>query len=116
MLRVAERSGCGLVFDIGHFIGYCLITDREPEEYLDGWAGFSHVREFHIAGSTLRPDSAGPVWYDDHAASISDYSFDLLALAQAQAKRTLPITLEQEGATIARVSDHILRASRRFFR
>jgi uncharacterized protein (UPF0276 family) len=115
MLRVAEGSGCGLVFDIGHFIGYCLITDREPEEYLDGWKGFQHVREFHIAGSTMRPDSAGPVWYDDHAAAIDDYSFNLLALAQTEVGRIRPVTLEQEGATIARVSDHITRARRRFF-
>jgi uncharacterized protein (UPF0276 family) len=115
MERVAEGSGCGLVFDIGHFLGYCLISDREPEDYLRGWQGIRHVRELHVAGSTMRPDSAGPVWFDDHAAAISDYSFDILALAQAQASRRIPITLEQEGATIARVSDHITRATRRFF-
>jgi uncharacterized protein (UPF0276 family) len=115
MERVAEASGCGLVLDIGHLVGYCAISGREPDEYLAAWQGIHHVRELHIAGFTLSPDVARPFWFDDHSEPIGDYSIELAALACARAGRSLPITLEQEGAKIVRVADHITRVSRRLF-
>jgi uncharacterized protein (UPF0276 family) len=115
MQRVAEYGNCGLVLDIGHLVGYCAITDREPSEYLHAWPGIRHVRELHIAGFTLKPDAPFPIWYDDHAEAIGDYSLDLAALAHERAGRKIPVTLEQEGASMARVVDHVTRAARRFF-
>jgi uncharacterized protein (UPF0276 family) len=115
MDRVAEYGNCGLVLDIGHLVGYCAITDRDPEEYLQSWRGIRNVRQLHIAGFTLKPDTPCPIWYDDHAEAISDYSLELAALAHQCAGRVLPVTLEMEGATIARVVDHVTRARRRFF-
>lgn len=115
MERVAELSGCKLVLDIGHLVGYCAITERDPEDYIAAWTGIDHVRELHIAGYMLRPDTGVPIWFDDHAEAITDYSLDLAGLARARAGRRLPITLEQEGAKLVRVADHLARASRRFF-
>ncbi|MEO8698781.1 MAG: DUF692 family multinuclear iron-containing protein [Kofleriaceae bacterium] len=115
MEHVAEASGCKLVLDIGHLVGYCAITDREPDEYLRQWKGIQHVRELHVAGYTLSPDSTSPMWFDDHAEAITDYSLDLIQLVLELAGRALPITLEQEGAKLVRVQDHITRVSRRFF-
>ena len=115
MEQVAEAAGCGLVLDIGHLVGYCAITGREPDEYLAAWRGIRHVRELHVAGYTLSPDTALPMWFDDHAEAISDYSLDLAAQARELSGRSLPITLEQEGAKLVRVAEHISRVSRRFF-
>ncbi|MCH9685783.1 MAG: DUF692 domain-containing protein [Deltaproteobacteria bacterium] len=112
MRRVAERSRCGLVLDIGHLVGYCAATGRDPHEYLDDWDGIEHVRELHVAGYDLRPDSAGvPMWYDNHAAPVSDYALGLVELARRRARRQLPVTLEQEGATFGRIASHIQRVS-----
>lgn len=115
MEHVAAGSGCGLVLDIGHLVGYCAITGRDPEEYLGAWSGIGYVRELHIAGFSLRPDVDVPLWLDDHAQPIRDYALDLAALARSRADRELPITLEQEGAVIPLVASHITRVSRRFF-
>ena len=115
MDRVSEYGDCGLVLDIGHLVGYCAITDRDPEEYLRAWQGIHRVRQLHIAGFTLKPDAPYPIWYDDHAEAISDYSLELGALACQCAARPLPITLEMEGASVSRVIDHVTRAHRRFF-
>jgi uncharacterized protein (UPF0276 family) len=115
MREVAERAGCGLVLDIGHLVGYCAATDRDPEEYLRGWTGIEQVRELHVAGYNLLPDTdSAPMWYDNHADPISDYSLDLVALARQRAGRALPITLEQEGATFARIAQHVERVAGRF--
>lgn len=115
MREVAERAGCGLVLDIGHLVGYCAVTGRDPEEYLQSWTGIEHVRELHIAGYNLMPDTASaPMWYDNHADPISDYSLGLVALARQCAGRALPITLEQEGATFGRIAQHVELVSGRF--
>jgi uncharacterized protein (UPF0276 family) len=115
MQRVAEESGCGLVLDIGHLIGYCAVTERDPEEYLSEWTGVEHVRELHVAGYDLLPDPLGPSWLDSHHAVISDYSLDLIAIARQRAGRPLPVTLEQEGCTYGRIVSHIGRVSSKFF-
>ena len=114
MLRVAEYSDCGLVLDIGHLVGYCIATDRDPVEYLDGWSGLEHVRELHVAGFNLLPDSAGPpMWHDNHSAPIADESLELLAIVRELAG-PLPITLEQEGASYGLIANHIDRVHERF--
>jgi uncharacterized protein len=115
MQRVAEEAGCGLVLDIGHLIGYCAITERDPEEYLSEWTGVEHVRELHVAGYTLLPDPIGPAWFDTHSKPITDYSLELIEIARRRAGRPLPVTLEQEGATYGLIVDHIGRVSSRFF-
>jgi uncharacterized protein (UPF0276 family) len=115
MERVAEHGQCGLVLDIGHLVGYCAITGREPAEYLQAWSGIHHVRELHIADFTVTPDVTCPIWYGDHAEAIDDDSLELAALAHQRAGRRIPVTLEQEGASMARVLDHVTRVSRRFF-
>ncbi len=115
MQDVAERADCGLVLDIGHLVGYCAATGRDPEEYLDAWQGITHVREVHVAGYNLLPDSASvPMWYDNHADPISEYSLDLIDLARRRAGRDLPITLEQEGASYGRIAGHVGRVAQRF--
>lgn len=115
MGEVAARAGCGLVLDIGHLVGYCAATGRDPEEYLRSWPGIEYVRELHIAGYNLLPDTASaPMWYDNHADPISDYSLDLVELARQRAGRDLPITLEQEGASFGRIAQHVERVAGRF--
>lgn len=114
MQRVAEQARCEIVLDIGHLIGYCAITEREPEEYLEAWTGLELVRELHVAGYNLLPDEVAPMWYDNHADPISDYSLDLLDVVRRRAGRPLPITLEQEGATYGLITNHVERVSARF--
>jgi uncharacterized protein (UPF0276 family) len=114
MQRVAEESACGLVLDIGHLVGYCVATGRDPIEYLGEWDGIEHVREIHVAGYELRPDTLGPMWYDNHADPISEYALDLIAIARRNAGREIAITLEQEGAQFTLIAEHITRVARRF--
>jgi len=115
MQRVAEQARCGLVLDIGHLVGYCVATDRAPDEYLDAWTGIEHVREIHVAGYNLLPDSASaPMWYDNHADPIPEFALTLIEIACRRAGRFLPITLEQEGASFGRIAGHIDRVWERF--
>ncbi len=115
MQRVAERAGCGLILDIGHLVGYCVATDRAPDEYLEAWTGFEHVRELHVAGYNLLPDSASaPMWYDNHADPIPEFALHLIEIACRGAGRSLPITLEQEGASFGRIATHVDRVWERF--
>jgi uncharacterized protein (UPF0276 family) len=107
MQRVAERARCNLVLDIGHLVGYCAATGREPQEYLEAWTGLEHVRELHVAGYNLFPDQGTPTWYDNHPEPISEYALELIDLVRRQAGGPLPVTLEQEGASWGRIVEHV---------
>ena len=115
MQSVAEQAGCGLVLDIGHLVGYCVATGREPDEMLEAWSGIEHVREIHVAGYNLLPDFASaPMWYDNHADPVTEPALELIEIARERAGWAIPITLEQEGATYGLIARHIDRVSERF--
>lgn len=114
MGEVARQSGCGLVLDIGHLVGFCVVSDRDPVEYLGAWDGIEHVREIHVAGYNLVPDERAPMWYDDHGDVISAYALELIDVARQRAGRPLPITLEQQAASFGRIATHINRVADRF--
>ena len=117
MQRLAEEAECELVLDIGHLVGYCAATGRDPEEYVGEWTGIEHVHEVHVAGYTMLPDPAGvPMWYDDHAQPISGYALELVELVRRLSGRDLPITLEQQRATFGRIADHVGAVAGRFWR
>jgi uncharacterized protein (UPF0276 family) len=99
MSRLADASGCGLVLDLGHLIGYCAATARDPFEYLDQWDGFRHVVEIHIAGYQLHQLENRFLWIDSHCIAIPEYGLALLKVAFARAAQVKVVTLEQDGAT-----------------
>lgn len=115
MRRVADLAGCGLVLDIGHLVGYCVATGRRPDELLEQWDGVDHVRELHVAGYNLLPDSASaPMWYDNHADPIPEAALELIDIVRGRAGWAVPITLEQEGATYSLIARHVDRVSERY--
>lgn len=115
MHRVADGANCGLILDIGHVVGYCVASGASPFEVLKNWPGIEHVREIHVAGYNLFPDSdAAPMWYDNHADPIPEEALQLIELARSRAGWAVPITLEQEGAPYWRIAQHIQSVQGRF--
>ena len=112
MGALAERADCGLVLDIGHFIGYCIATGREPAEYLVDWQQASRVRELHLAGYELVADSHAPSWLDDHKRPIDPYTIELAKVALNVIGHTPAITLEQDFAPQAVMDANIQKVAR----
>lgn len=100
MSRLADATGCGLVLDIGHYIGYCLTTNREPSTYLKRWIGIEHVREIHVAGFEVFQTGSRIIWLDKHSALIPASGIKLLQEAFIRAPNVQVVTLEQDGASI----------------
>lgn len=96
--ELSQRTGCGLVLDIGHLVGFCMLTGRDPHEYLGGWACEEAVVEIHVAGYDLQETSRGVHWVDTHHRELSPKALDLLGLALEKLTSVKAITLEAELA------------------
>ncbi|WNG18811.1 DUF692 family multinuclear iron-containing protein [Cystobacter fuscus] len=96
--QVAERADCGLVLDIGHLIGYCVATGRDPVRYVQQWAGIERVVEIHVAGFQVLDSPHGPMWLDDHTRVIPARGLEVLGTAVERASNLKALTLEQDGA------------------
>jgi uncharacterized protein (UPF0276 family) len=98
--EVARRTGCGLIFDVGHYLGWALIADRSPEDDVDRWEDIDHVVEMHIAGYELYRSAAGALWLDRHSVRYPDREVALLRRAVRRATGLRAVTVENEGAPI----------------
>ena len=98
MARVAQDSQTGLVFDIGHYIGYCHLTERDPFEYIQRNQDFiGFIREVHIAGYTFTQTMSGIRWFDDHSQPLVEAAKRLLCLIVQASPNIEVVTLEQES-------------------
>lgn len=110
MSELAKRCGCELLLDIGHFISYCLCTQRDPVTYLSEHTEcLARVAEVHLAGYALTEvaGSAEPIWFDRHDLPLTQASLDLLDRVLAAAAGVKAITLEVEGSTDAVIRQNI---------
>lgn len=101
--RLSDESGCGLIIDVGHLIGYCLVTGRDPCAYVAGWDHADRVLEVHMSGYDLLPTAGAPLWRDDHARPLPPAALVVLRALLDRIGRAPAITLEQEGAP-----DHVV--------
>lgn len=100
MAELAERTGCGLILDIGHLVGYCTCVGKDPRHYVDDWRGFAHLVEVHLAGHRLYRTDAGAYWEDAHEMPVQNISLEVLDRVLLQAPSVKAITLEVEGAPL----------------
>jgi len=113
MERLAERTGCGLVFDIGHFIGYCACVGEDPSAYLGGWGGARHVVEVHVAGYEIMQSDRGALWVDDHAERLAPLSLEILGQLLSMAGNVKAVTVEVEAAAEDVLRDNVLDVAER---
>lgn len=100
MARLADSTGCGLLLDIGHFIGYCTCTGREPLRYLTEWTAFDRLVEIHLAGYTMTRTAGGVLWEDAHQVAIQPLALEVLDRVFEFARNVKAVTIELEGARV----------------
>jgi uncharacterized protein (UPF0276 family) len=113
MGALSERTGCGLIIDIGHLASYCHCTGRDPVAYLSGWDGLNRVRELHLAGSDTVETTRGVLWTDAHQLPLLPESLDILDLLLQRTSGVRAITLEVEGAPVETLWDSVARVCER---
>jgi uncharacterized protein (UPF0276 family) len=113
MGRLSERTGCGLILDIGHLASYCICTGRDAIAYLAAWDGFDRVREVHLAGSDTFETSRGLFWNDSHHLPLVAQSLEILDAIMARAASVSAITVEVEGAPAETLWDNLRRVDER---
>ncbi|WP_394843871.1 DUF692 family protein [Pendulispora brunnea] len=113
MAKLARRTGCGLVLDIGHFIGYCACSAKEPLSYLDTFTGWDDVVEVHLAGYTMTDTSRGTLWEDAHEVDIPPLGLTVLDRVLAFARNVKAITIEVEGARLDVLRSNVIRVAER---
>ncbi|MEM9492194.1 MAG: DUF692 family multinuclear iron-containing protein [Myxococcota bacterium] len=100
MARLADQTGCGLLLDIGHLIGYCVCTDRDPLAYIEQWTAFDHLVEIHLAGYARYGTSNATMWRDSHENAIQPLALDVLDRVLERAGNVKAVTIEAEGARL----------------
>jgi uncharacterized protein (UPF0276 family) len=90
--RLVERSGCGIVLDLGHVYSYALAADRPALEVMLSLP-LASVVEIHIAGGQV--EELHPSRYvDTHSTPILDPVLSLLAPAVERCPRLRAVTYE----------------------
>ncbi len=98
MSRLAESTECGLVFDVGHYIGYCMSVGKDPYQYFHAWRGREHIMEVHIAGYEVYETPRRSIWLDKHSIVIPSYGLNLMREVVNSSPNVQIVTLEQDGA------------------
>jgi uncharacterized protein (UPF0276 family) len=113
MARLADRTGCGLLLDIGHLIGYCTCTGRDALDYVSEWSAFDKVVEIHLAGYTMVQTGGGALWEDAHQVAIQPLALEVLDRALESARNVKAVTIEVEGARLDVLRNNVLRVADR---
>lgn len=113
MSALARRTGCGLILDIGHLVGYATCVNRDPLAYLDTFERWSDVVEIHLAGYTLSETNRGTIWEDAHEAPVQPLALAILDRVLASARNVKAITIEVEGARLDVLKNNVVRVADR---
>ncbi|MBV8752520.1 MAG: DUF692 domain-containing protein [Hyphomicrobiales bacterium] len=84
LVAIARRTGCGILCDLGNIFVSAANHDRDAETYLAALPP-GVVKEFHLAGHTVRPLSDGTALrIDDHGSPVDPAVWALFGKAVAR--------------------------------
>lgn len=93
---VAERSGCGLLFDVNNVQVSSTNQQYDPIAYIDAYP-LAHVREIHLGGHAPETDEAGrPLLIDTHDREVDAIVWGLFEHTIARAG-PLPTLIERDA-------------------
>jgi uncharacterized protein (UPF0276 family) len=96
MAQLHQRTGLGLILDVGHLFAYQLARGLPLSDGLDGFP-FSAVREIHIAGGHVTGRDGARIYADDHAQGVRDELFELLGSIAPRCGNLRAVTFEADG-------------------
>lgn len=77
MCEIAQRSGCGLLFDVNNVFVSATNHGYSPREYIDAYP-LDKVKEIHLAGHSADEDDAGNLLLiDAHDRQVCDDVWEL---------------------------------------
>ena len=88
--EVLERSGCGLLLDLGNVLANATNAGVSPRELLESYP-LERTAQIHIAGGCLE----GGFYFDTHGHAVGDEVFELLELVMRKVG-PVPIVLERD--------------------
>lgn len=97
ILRVSERTGCGILIDLSHHLVSMRNLGRDPQDGLTG-AVLERTVEIHVTGVGRHRD--GRHYHDCHGRPVPEDVWSLLAWVTPQAPNLKAVTLEHD-ATVA---------------
>jgi len=71
LAEVARRSGCGLLLDVNNVYVSAMNHGFDAKAYIDA-VPVDAVREYHLAGHTVRDLPQGKVYIDTHDAPVAE--------------------------------------------
>ncbi len=96
MAEIAERSGCGLLFDVNNVYVSATNHGTSPREYIEAYP-LHLVGEIHLAGHAQDADDTGaPLLIDSHDREVCDDVWALYDLVLART-RALPSLVEWDN-------------------
>lgn len=110
--ELAERTGCGLLLDVGHLVSHQLAAGRALAEGLER-LDLGRVVELHIAGGVIER-RAGRAWYlDCHELPPLPEVWQLARLLLGQCPALRAVCVECEGAAALQVLPLLRRTRER---
>lgn len=96
MSSIRERTGLGLLLDLGHLASYQLSRNQPLDSGLNNF-DFDGVVEVHVAGGTVVALGNRRFYVDDHSSPLTPEALKLLELIVPRCRNLCALTFEGEG-------------------
>ncbi len=96
MAALHQRTGCGLVLDLGHLLSHQLARGVALDDGLERLP-LDAVVEIHLAGGVVTRHGPRAVYVDDHSLPVREELFGLLERLVAACPRLRAVTFEGDG-------------------
>ena len=97
----AEQTGAGIVFDVGHAIGYAINTQSKDLLPSSNWGGWQFVKELHFSGFDIINVRGHKLWMDKHQLPFSAELLEVGRKVIELLGPEIPICLELDGASVS---------------
>ncbi|MFL5319926.1 MAG: DUF692 family multinuclear iron-containing protein [Myxococcaceae bacterium] len=96
MAELHQRTGLGLILDLGHLLSHQLAYGLPLTTGLDGFP-FEAVTELHLAGGVVSKRGDRRFYFDDHTQPLREEVFELLKLVLPRSANLRAVTFEGDG-------------------
>ena len=112
--ELTQRTGCGMLLDVGHLYAHCLIENRDLLDEIP----WDLVVEVHVAGGIIHKKQGQKYYVDAHSLPIQPEIWHMFDRVLKQATNLKAVCYECEGSSTALVvpmldiiRNHILQNS-----
>lgn len=103
---ICSHSNCGFSLDVGHYTGYCVLSDIRMKYPKNEHKIWKYLNSIHLSGEDVFLWNSLPVWLDKHGNKLNKNALRNLQYLLPIAKNLKSVLLEQETATFETIAEN----------